>query len=127
MPSRRLLMSCHPTASTSSALPPAFLESNPHLMALPSFKRAQALLHVSATPEFLPCREKQRDQVAGFVAEHVISGTGSCLCKRFWPDLVLFTATIDVLLTGLQTSTEFQELGKLLQCTPSFVNFRTIL
>lgn len=68
-------------ASSCSALPPAFLHSNPHLASLPPFKRAQALLHVSATPQFLPCREQQREQVAAVVAEGVLSGTGTCLCE----------------------------------------------
>ncbi|ORY37703.1 P-loop containing nucleoside triphosphate hydrolase protein, partial [Leucosporidium creatinivorum] len=43
------------------------------------FSQAQALLHVSATPEFLPCREKQREEISGILGDGIISGSGTCL------------------------------------------------
>ncbi|KAM0790306.1 hypothetical protein ACM66B_005607 [Microbotryomycetes sp. NB124-2] len=61
-----------------NAVPPAFM-SDEAFQQLAPFKRAQALLHVSATPEFLPCREEQREQISLLLSDAILSQYGTCL------------------------------------------------
>lgn len=49
------------------------------LEGLTSQARAKKLLHVGATPERLPCREDQYEEVVDYVEEAVQSGTGKCV------------------------------------------------
>ncbi|SCV74696.1 BQ2448_7725 [Microbotryum intermedium] len=61
-----------------SPLPPAFTLS-PEFAKMPSFERAKAMLHVSATPELLPCREHQRNLISSLLGDAILGQTGTCL------------------------------------------------
>ncbi|KAK4049790.1 Origin recognition complex, subunit 1 [Microbotryomycetes sp. JL201] len=61
-----------------NAVPPAFM-SDETFQRLPPFKQAQALLHVSATPEFLPCREQQREHISLLLSDAILGQYGTCL------------------------------------------------
>ncbi|BGP22671.1 origin recognition complex subunit 1 [Rhodotorula toruloides] len=63
--------------ASHNALPP-LLESA-RLASFTPFERAKALLHVSATPESLPCREDQREQIRQFIGDAVLGRSGGCL------------------------------------------------
>lgn len=39
------------------------------------------LLHVSATPEFLPRREQERTKISSILGDAILSQSGTCLCK----------------------------------------------
>ncbi|KAK4048492.1 Origin recognition complex, subunit 1 [Microbotryomycetes sp. JL221] len=65
-------------ACNVNAVPPAFM-SDEAFLKLEPFKRAQALLHVSATPEFLPCREEQRESISMMLSEAILAQIGTCL------------------------------------------------
>lgn len=53
--------------------PPAFDK-------LSTFEKARALLHVGATPDYLPCREEEREDIQARVGDALISQTGTCIC-----------------------------------------------
>ncbi|KAI5477041.1 origin recognition complex subunit 1 [Pseudohyphozyma bogoriensis] len=62
----------------SSALPLPFTQS-PSFKKLSVFERAKSLLHVSATPESLPCRDDQRNKIASILGDAILDHTGTCL------------------------------------------------
>ncbi|BGP53848.1 hypothetical protein JCM8202_006043 [Rhodotorula sphaerocarpa] len=66
------------TAGASHNPLPPLLQSA-HLETLTPFERAKALMHVSATPEALPCREEQRDQIRSFLEDSILGRSGGCL------------------------------------------------
>jgi hypothetical protein len=45
-----------------------------------AFQRARAALHVSATPEFLPCRADQYADIESYLEDAIVEGRGSCIC-----------------------------------------------
>lgn len=63
--------------SSHNPLPPLLQAA--HLESLTPFERAKALLHVSATPEALPCREEQREQIRSFLEDSILGRSGGCL------------------------------------------------
>lgn len=63
--------------SSHNPLPPLLQAA--HLESLTPFERAKALLHVSATPEALPCREEQREQIRCFLEDSILGRSGGCL------------------------------------------------
>ncbi|GAA5848114.1 hypothetical protein JCM8547_004414 [Rhodosporidiobolus lusitaniae] len=90
------------TASSSSShnpLPP--LLSSTHLASLTPFERAKALLHVSATPEALPCREEQRERIYNFLGDAILGRTGGCLYVHGVPGTGK-TATVHSVVRELQ-------------------------
>ncbi|GAA5889888.1 hypothetical protein JCM16303_001490 [Sporobolomyces ruberrimus] len=100
---RKLTKSHDPSShstSTSNPLPP--LLSTSYLASLPSpLERAKALLHVSATPESLPCREDQRSRIRQFVEDAVLSRSGGCLYVHGVPGTGK-TATVHSVVRELQ-------------------------
>ncbi|KAH8922934.1 P-loop containing nucleoside triphosphate hydrolase protein, partial [Atractiella rhizophila] len=46
---------------------------------LTPFQKAAQILHVSATPEFLPCRDEEFVQIESFLEDAIDEGTGGCL------------------------------------------------
>lgn len=67
-------------AAESSGLPPAptFAETEAFKKLSP-FEQAKALLHVSATPEVLPCRDTQRNLIKDLLGDAVLGQTGTCI------------------------------------------------
>ncbi|KAG0665810.1 Origin recognition complex, subunit 1 [Rhodotorula mucilaginosa] len=65
------------SGSSHNPLPPLLQAA--HLESLTPFERAKALLHVSATPEALPCREEQREQIRSFLEDSILGRSGGCL------------------------------------------------
>lgn len=53
----------------------------PSFEALSTFEKARALLHVGATPDYLPCREEERDDIRSRLADAIDGQTGTCLCR----------------------------------------------
>ncbi|BGP29916.1 Origin recognition complex, subunit 1 [Rhodotorula toruloides] len=99
---RRKFASSGKTSSDSSshnALPP--LLKSAHLASLTPFERAKALLHVSATPESLPCREDQREQIRQFIGDAVLGRSGGCLYVHGVPGTGK-TATVHSVVRELQ-------------------------
>ncbi|GAA6012094.1 hypothetical protein JCM11491_001748 [Sporobolomyces phaffii] len=87
-------------SSTHNPLPP--LLSATYLASLPTpLERAKALLHVSATPESLPCREEQRSRIRQFVEDAVLSRSGGCLYVHGVPGTGK-TATVHSVVRELQ-------------------------
>ncbi|GAA5894655.1 hypothetical protein JCM6882_006648 [Rhodosporidiobolus microsporus] len=80
-------------------LPP--LLSASHLSSLTPFERAKALLHVSATPESLPCREEQREEIRQFLGDAILGRTGGCLYVHGVPGTGK-TATVHSVVRELQ-------------------------
>ncbi|GAA5867823.1 hypothetical protein JCM1840_003456 [Sporobolomyces johnsonii] len=92
--------SAQSSASAHNPLPP--LLSAAYLASLPSaLERAKALLHVSATPESLPCREEQRERIRQFVGDAVLGRTGGCLYVHGVPGTGK-TATVHSVVRELQ-------------------------
>ncbi|GAA5966817.1 hypothetical protein JCM21900_006099 [Sporobolomyces salmonicolor] len=92
--------SAEASASAHNPLPP--LLSAAYLASLPSaLERAKALLHVSATPESLPCREEQRERIRQFVGDAVLGRTGGCLYVHGVPGTGK-TATVHSVVRELQ-------------------------
>ncbi|GAA5979203.1 hypothetical protein JCM11641_008460 [Rhodosporidiobolus odoratus] len=85
--------------SAHNPLPP--LLSATHLATLTPFERAKALLHVSATPEALPCREDQRERIRQFIGDAVLGRTGGCLYVHGVPGTGK-TATVHSVVRELQ-------------------------
>lgn len=85
--------------SSHNALPP--LIQSVHLASLTPFERAKALLHVSATPESLPCREDQREQIRQFIGDAVLGRSGGCLYVHGVPGTGK-TATVHSVVRELQ-------------------------
>ncbi|BGO89446.1 hypothetical protein NBRC10512_006633 [Rhodotorula toruloides] len=98
---RRKFASSGKTSSDSAhnALPP--LLQSAHLASLTPFERAKALLHVSATPESLPCREDQREQIRQFIGDAVLGRSGGCLYVHGVPGTGK-TATVHSVVRELQ-------------------------
>lgn len=101
---RRRFASSTTKASTSlsgahNPLPP--LLSASHLSSLTPFERAKALLHVSATPEALPCREDQRERIRTFLGDAILGRTGGCLYVHGVPGTGK-TATVHSVVRELQ-------------------------
>ncbi|GAA6029380.1 hypothetical protein JCM8097_003646 [Rhodosporidiobolus ruineniae] len=80
-------------------LPP--LLSSAHLETLTPFERAKALLHVSATPESLPCREEQRERIRSFLGDAILGRSGGCLYVHGVPGTGK-TATVHSVVRELQ-------------------------
>jgi hypothetical protein len=74
----------HPVHGTHSfvyrGVPPTFTTSDAFKKLSP-FEQARALLHVSATPEFLPRREDEREKIRSMLGGAILSQTGTCLCE----------------------------------------------
>ncbi|GAA6063239.1 hypothetical protein JCM10212_000341 [Sporobolomyces blumeae] len=81
-------------------LSPAFLASLPTPL-----ERAKALLHVSATPDTLPCREEQRDKIRQFIGDAVLARTGGCLYVHGVPGTGK-TATVHSVVRELQNDAD---------------------
>lgn len=64
---------------TCSPVPPAFAKTK-QFSKLSPFQKAMALLHVSATPGSLPCREQQRGMLHSLLEDAIAASTGTCLC-----------------------------------------------
>ena len=97
---RRRLATKDASSTTHNSLPP--LLSPSFLASLPSpLERAKALLHVSATPENLPCRDEQRSRIRQFVGDAVLSRTGGCLYVHGVPGTGK-TATVHSVVRELQ-------------------------
>jgi origin recognition complex subunit 1 len=45
------------------------------------FQRARAVLHVAATPDYLPCREDEFAEIEAYLEDAIDEGTGCCICK----------------------------------------------
>ncbi|GAA5933067.1 origin recognition complex subunit 1 [Sporobolomyces koalae] len=88
------------SATSHNPIPP--LLSASYLASLPTpIERAKALLHVSATPDSLPCREEQRDKIRQFVEDAVWSRSGGCLYVHGVPGTGK-TATVHSVVRELQ-------------------------
>ncbi|GAA5951775.1 hypothetical protein JCM3765_003115 [Sporobolomyces pararoseus] len=99
-PTKRRKLSRPKDPSTHNPLPP--LLSSTYLDSLPTpLERAKALLHVSATPGSLPCREEQRSQIRQFVEDAVLSRSGGCLYVHGVPGTGK-TATVHSVVRELQ-------------------------
>lgn len=85
--------------SAHNPLPP--LLSSLHLSTLTPFERAKALLHVSATPESLPCREEQRETIRQFLGDAILGRSGGCLYVHGVPGTGK-TATVHSVVRELQ-------------------------
>ena len=48
---------------------------------LSTFEKARALLHVGATPDYLPCREEEREDIQARVGDAILGQTGTCICS----------------------------------------------
>ncbi|GAA6023834.1 hypothetical protein JCM10207_005390 [Rhodosporidiobolus poonsookiae] len=96
---RRFASSAQTGSSSHNPLPP--LLSSTHLASLTPFERAKALLHVSATPEALPCREEQRERIRQFLGDNILGRTGGCLYVHGVPGTGK-TATIHSVVRELQ-------------------------
>ncbi|GAA5911697.1 origin recognition complex subunit 1 [Sporobolomyces salmoneus] len=97
---RRVIRSKDTSSSNHNPLPP--LLSSAYLASLPTpLERAKALLHVSATPESLPCREEQRSLIRQFVEDAVLSRSGGCLYVHGVPGTGK-TATVHSVVRDLQ-------------------------
>lgn len=70
--------------------------------------RAKRLLHVGATPEALPCREEQYDEVLACVEDAVEEGIGGCLYVSGVPGTGK-TATVREVIRSLQGRAERDE------------------
>ncbi|SGY83361.1 BQ5605_C009g05632 [Microbotryum silenes-dioicae] len=81
-------------------VPPAFTLS-PEFAKLPPFERAKAMLHVSATPDLLPCREHQRNLISSLLGDAVLGQTGTCLYVHGVPGTGK-TATVHSIVRELQ-------------------------
>lgn len=86
-------------SSSPTALPPLLQASE--LAKLSPFDRAKALLHVSATPEALPCREEQRERIRQFLGDAILGRTGGCLYVHGVPGTGK-TATVHSVVRELQ-------------------------
>ncbi|BGP45913.1 Origin recognition complex, subunit 1 [Rhodotorula kratochvilovae] len=86
-------------SGTANALPPLLQASE--LAKLSAFDRAKALLHVSATPESLPCREEQRERIRQFLGDAILGRTGGCLYVHGVPGTGK-TATVHSVVRELQ-------------------------
>lgn len=47
---------------------------------LDPFKKARALLHVSVTPDVLPCREVEFGEIELHLEDAIDEGNGCCVC-----------------------------------------------
>ncbi|GAA5822726.1 hypothetical protein JCM11251_004357 [Rhodosporidiobolus azoricus] len=97
--SNKKTISSSPAAGQHNSLPP--LLSASHLSSLTPFERAKALLHVSATPESLPCREDQREEIRQFLGDAILGRTGGCLYVHGVPGTGK-TATVHSVVRELQ-------------------------
>ncbi|GAA6050067.1 hypothetical protein JCM3770_001353 [Rhodotorula araucariae] len=86
-------------SGTANALPPLLQAGE--LDNLNAFDRAKALLHVSATPESLPCREEQRERIRQFLGDAILGRTGGCLYVHGVPGTGK-TATVHSVVRELQ-------------------------
>lgn len=68
---------------------------------LDPFARARAVLHVSATPEELPCRDDEAATIGAYLEEAIEEGSGSCLYIAGVPGTGK-TATVHNLIRGLK-------------------------
>ncbi|GJN88674.1 hypothetical protein Rhopal_001640-T1 [Rhodotorula paludigena] len=96
---RRFAATAANKTATPTSLPP--LLQSAHLATLSPFDRAKALLHVSATPESLPCREEQRERIRQFIGDAVLGRTGGCLYVHGVPGTGK-TATVHSVVRELQ-------------------------
>jgi len=87
------------SAASANALPP-LLDAR-ELAKLSPFDRAKALLHVSATPESLPCRDEQRERIRQFLGDAILGRTGGCLYVHGVPGTGK-TATVHSVVRELQ-------------------------
>ncbi|GAA5938692.1 hypothetical protein JCM3775_001963 [Rhodotorula graminis] len=85
--------------TSANALPP-LLDAR-ELAKLSPFDRAKALLHVSATPESLPCRDEQRERIRQFLGDAILGRTGGCLYVHGVPGTGK-TATVHSVVRELQ-------------------------
>ncbi|GAA5904632.1 hypothetical protein JCM8208_004835 [Rhodotorula glutinis] len=89
-----------PTSPTSANALPPLLDAR-ELAKLSPFDRAKALLHVSATPESLPCRDEQRERIRQFLGDAILGRTGGCLYVHGVPGTGK-TATVHSVVRELQ-------------------------
>lgn len=94
--------------SSHNPLPPLLQAA--HLESLTPFERAKALLHVSATPEALPCREEQREQIRSFLEDSILGRSGGCLYIHGVPGTGK-TATVHSVVRELQNDEVRTEPG----------------
>lgn len=45
------------------------------------FQKARSVLHVGATPDFLPGREGEFAEVEAYLEDAIDEGVGSCICE----------------------------------------------
>ena len=93
-------------AAEASGLPPAptFAETEV-FRRLGPFEQAKALLHVSATPEVLPCRDTQRNLIKDLLGDAVLGQTGTCIYIHGVPGTGK-TATVHSVVRELQQDDE---------------------
>jgi hypothetical protein len=96
------------SGSSHNPLPPLLQAA--HLESLTPFERAKALLHVSATPEALPCREEQREQIRSFLEDSILGRSGGCLYIHGVPGTGK-TATVHSVVRELQNDEVRAELS----------------
>ncbi|NWH74171.1 ORC1 protein, partial [Piaya cayana] len=72
-------------------------------------EEARLRLHVSATPESLPCREEEFQDIYNFVESKLIDGTGGCMYISGVPGTGK-TATVHEVIRRLQQATENDDL-----------------
>ncbi|NXY43150.1 ORC1 protein, partial [Ceuthmochares aereus] len=72
-------------------------------------EEARLRLHVSATPESLPCREEEFQDIYNFVESKLIDGTGGCMYISGVPGTGK-TATVHEVVRRLQQATENDDL-----------------
>lgn len=60
---------------------PGERQANGGLDHLSPFERARAVLHVGATPDYLPCRDEEYAEIEAYLEDAIDEGMGSCICK----------------------------------------------
>ncbi|CAG8496374.1 5611_t:CDS:2 [Ambispora gerdemannii] len=75
------------------------------------FERARKILHVSAVPEYLPCRENETSQILSYVQEAIKEKNGTCIYISGTPGTGK-TASVREIIRVLQGKVDTKDLNR---------------